>query len=88
MDNEKKELSMEEMDAAGGYREGLYLYRQDTPEGQMAYIRSNARGSADVLPYMDALIHWLTFNSKAENSALSMIDVTVAVKEGYGIAVD
>ncbi len=54
----------------------------------MSYIRNNARGSADVLPYYDALIHWLTFNSKAENSNLSMIDVTIAVKQAYGMSID
>jgi hypothetical protein len=73
---------------SGGYREGLYLYRQETAEEQMSYIRNNARGSADVLPYYDALIHWLTFNSKAENSNLSMIDVTIAVKQAYGMSID
>ena len=87
MENEKKELSIEEMDVSGGYREGLYLFRQDTEDEQLAYILKNARGDKEggKVSYHECLEHWVTFTSKAQNSTLSSIDVTAAVKKGYGI---
>ena len=88
METEENELSMEDLNVSGGYMDGRYLFRQETPEEQMAYIRKNAHESAPYVPYYDALIHWLTVNSKTENSALSMIDVTIAVKQAYGMSID
>lgn len=83
----KAELSMEQMNTvAAGYREGLTLYKSDKRDEQIAYIRKNAGWNAESnTPLHDSLQFWLDFNVKAENSDLSMVDVAIAVKEGYGI---
>ena len=44
MENEKKELNLEEMmNVVGGYQDGVYNFKQDTFQDQILNIRKLAR---------------------------------------------